>query len=336
MMTAFMNILVSGGAGYIGSHAVRRLLAEGYRVSVLDNMTPGRGHRAAVPKGIPFAQADLAETHRVIDFLREQKIGAVMHFAALSRVEESVEKPLLYYRNNVGGTASLLEAMEAAGVGRIIFSSTCAVYGQPERVPISETEPQNPMSPYGRTKAVVEGMLYDQASRDPGFAYANLRYFNVAGCSPDGSLGEDHKPETHLIPLVLMAAMGRRPAITIFGEDYPTPDGTCIRDYLHVEDLVDAHVVALKALSSGDRRIYNLGIGRGHSVKEVIGAARKVTGIDIPVKKGERRPGDPPQLFAEPGRILRELGWKAQTTDLGEIIETAWRWMKAHPDGYGD
>lgn len=330
------NVLVSGGAGYIGSHAVRRLRAEGHHVAVLDNMTPGRGHRAAVPKEIPFEEADLQETQRVAGFLRAQKIEAVMHFAALSRVEESVERPLLYYRNNVAGTASLLEAMEAAGVGKIIFSSTCAVYGQPERVPIAETEPQNPLSPYGRTKAVVEGMLSDQASRDPGFAYASLRYFNVAGCAPDGSLGEDHKPETHLIPLILMAAMGRRPAITIFGEDYPTPDGTCIRDYLHVEDLVDAHVAALKALGSGDRRVYNLGIGRGHSVKEVIDAARRVTGIDFPVKKGDRRPGDPPRLFAEPGRILRELGWRAKTTDLGEIIETAWRWMKAHPEGYGD
>ena len=329
-----MNVLVTGGAGYIGSHAVRRLIQGGHAVVVLDNLTTGQGHRSAVPDTVPFEQADLHETDRIAELLRARRVDCVMHFAALADVKQSTEQPLRYYHNNVAGTLSLLRAMADAGTARIIFSSTCAVYGQPSSVPITEELPLDPLSPYGRSKAMVETALRDHAAE--GFSFAALRYFNVAGAARDGSIGEDHRPESHLIPILLQTAAGRRTGITIFGDDYPTPDGTCIRDYLHVEDLVDAHVAVMEALRPGDRRVYNLGIGRGHSVREVLETARRVTGKEIPAEVGPRRPGDPAQLYSSPEKIRRDLGWQAQTTDLAAIIETAWRWTQEHPTGYYD
>jgi UDP-glucose 4-epimerase len=329
-----MNILVTGGAGYIGSHAVQRLVRDGHHVAVVDNLY--RGHRAAVPAEAAFYEADLRDTQTMRDVLRRERIEGVLHFAALAYVGESVHDPLGYYDNNSAGSLSLLRAMEAEEVERLVFSSTCATYGEPEALPIHEGLPQHPINPYGRSKLVVEYVLKDYAAARPGFAFAALRYFNVAGCALDGSIGEDHTPESHLIPLVLLAALGRRPALTIFGDDYDTPDGTCIRDYIHVVDLVDAHVAVLNALQPGDQRFYNLGIGKGISVREIIDAARRVTGREIPVQVGPRRAGDPAVLYADAGKIARELGWRAQLTDLDAIIETAWRWFQAHPDGYGD
>ncbi|MFN0134275.1 MAG: UDP-glucose 4-epimerase GalE, partial [Phycisphaerales bacterium] len=264
--------------------------------------------------------------------------SAILHFAALAYVGESVERPLDYYRANTAAAIGLLEACNVAGVDRLVFSSTCATYGEPATVPIPETCPQSPISPYGRSKLMVEHMLADfaesRARAGRPFAYAALRYFNVAGCDRSGIVGEAHDPETHLIPIVLQAALGLRDRVNIFGTDYPTPDGTCIRDYIHVEDLIDAHVRTLDSLKPGDRRAYNLGIGRGHSVREIIAAAERVTGRKIPIVEGPRRPGDPPQLFADPARIRRELGWSASITNLDDTIASAWNWMRSHPKGY--
>jgi UDP-glucose 4-epimerase len=327
-----MNILVTGGAGYIGSHAVRKLIETGHTVVFLDNLS--YGHRAAVPDAVPFYQVDLKETDRIEEILRKHQIQAVMHFAALISVGESVQKPLLYYRNNTAGAMSLLEAMERVGIKRFIFSSTAATYGEPEETPIYETTKQLPINPYGRSKWFVEQILRDIAAADPEFGFVAFRYFNVAGASDDASIGEDHKPETHLIPLVLFAAMGKRDSITVFGTDYPTPDGTCIRDYVHVNDLVAAHVLGIEALSSGDRRFYNLGIGRGYSVKEILDAAKSATGKEIPVQFGDRREGDPARLFANSDKVQRELGWKPVHTDVGEVIASAWRWHMSHPEGF--
>lgn len=327
------NVLVTGGAGYIGSHAVQRLMGAGYRVVVVDNLV--RGHRAAVPEAVPFYELDLRDTHGLEQVLRDERIEGVLHFAALAYVGESVEAPLRYYDNNVAGSISLLSAMRKAGVERLVFSSTCATYGVPERLPIREDAPQRPINPYGRSKLMVEQILADYAAAAPSFAYCILRYFNVAGCALDGSIGEDHEPETHLIPLILRAALGRAPAVTIHGDDYDTPDGTCIRDYIHVVDLVDAHVAVLEALRPGDRRCYNLGIGRGLSVREIVDAARRVTGVDLQVRVGPRRPGDPPVLYADASRITAELGWQARHTSVEVMIESAWRWFREHPDGYG-
>lgn len=331
-MRKTMNVLVTGGAGYIGSHAIKRLSEAGHSPVVLDNLS--RGHRAAVPGGVPFVELDLRQTDEVREVLLEHKIECVMHFAAYAYVGESVEKPLLYYRNNVGGSMSLLEAMDSAGVRRMVFSSTCATYGEPARMPIHEETPQNPVNPYGASKLMIERMLRDYAAAHCDFGFASLRYFNVAGCASDGSLGEDHDPETHLIPSILLTALGKREKIVIHGDDYPTPDGTCIRDYTHVEDLVDAHIEVMDALEAGRGLFYNLGMGRGYSVREVIDAVRKVTGRDFTVEVGPRRPGDPPELYSDPGRIARELDWRAKVTDLRKIIETAWRWFSTHPDGY--
>jgi UDP-glucose 4-epimerase len=258
-----------------------------------------------------------------------------MHFAALAYVGESVTQPLAYYRNNTSGTVSLLEAMADAGVKRLVFSSTCATYGEPTETPIVETMRQEPINPYGWSKWCVERILRDYAAADPGFAFVALRYFNVAGAAADGSLGEDHDPETHLIPVLLLTALGRREKVTVFGTDYPTPDGTCIRDYIHVEDLCAAHVSAMEALRPGDARFYNLGIGRGYSVKEVYESACRVTGRKIPIEYGPRRVGDPAVLFADASKIRRELGWSARYTEIDEIVATAWRWFEKHPDGYG-
>lgn len=344
-----MNILVTGGAGYIGSHAVKRLLADGHSVAVIDNLH--RGHREAMDALAPsaedrltFTEGDIGDAALVGRVLRDHSIETVLHFAALAYVGESVNQPLLYHRNNTAAALSLIEACDAAEVRRFVFSSTCATYGEPpaDRIPIREDCPQQPINPYGWSKLHVERILKDYADACAAsgrpFAFAALRYFNVAGSDRAGVIGEDHDPETHLIPIILQAAMGVREKITIFGTDYDTPDGTCIRDYVHVEDLIDAHVTVMNDLAPErpgvDRRFYNLGIGKGHSVREIVDAARRVTGKDFPVEEGPRRPGDPPTLYADPATIDDELGWRASVTDIDEIIETAWRWMQAHPKGY--
>ncbi len=327
-----MNVLVTGGAGYIGSHAVKRLVEAGHKVTVVDNLY--RGHREALHKLAAFEELDLLQTEAIGNVMTHRQIECIMHFAALAYVGESVTQPLKYYENNTAGTLSLLQAAEVAGVKRFVFSSTCATYGQPSSMPIVETMSQSPINPYGWSKLFVERILKDYAVAHTDFAFAALRYFNVAGSASDASIGEDHEPETHLIPVLLNVALGKVPHATLFGEDYPTPDGTCIRDYIHVEDLVDAHILVMQKLQPGEQRFYNLGIGRGYSVKEIVEAARKVTGHAIPVKIGPRRPGDPPSLFANADKIRTELGWSAKHTDIKEIIETAWRWFKANPNGY--
>ncbi|MEX2389319.1 MAG: UDP-glucose 4-epimerase GalE [Phycisphaeraceae bacterium] len=334
-----MNVLVTGGAGYIGSHAVKHLREQGHHVVVLDNL--GRGHREALDaiaeatgEHVPFEELDLRHTEAVSNALTQHKIDCVMHFAALAYVGESVTEPLTYYDNNTAGTLSLLQAMEAAGVRKFVFSSTCATYGEPEAMPIVETMPQHPINPYGWSKLFVERMLIDYANANPDFAFAALRYFNVAGSAADGVIGEDHEPETHLIPIVLEVALRQRDKVTIFGDDYATPDGTCIRDYIHVEDLVAAHSVVMEQLQPADQRFYNLGIGQGYSVKQIVEAARDVTGNPIPAELGPRRPGDPPSLYANADKIRSETGWTPQYTDVARIIETAWRWYRNHPQGY--
>ncbi|MEX0777230.1 MAG: UDP-glucose 4-epimerase GalE [Phycisphaeraceae bacterium] len=329
-----MRILVTGGAGYIGSHAVKLLTEAGHYVLVVDNLH--RGHRAAVPKSVPFEELDLRQTEALAGAMTYHKIECVMHFAALAYVGESVTQPLTYYDNNTWGTISLLGAMDQARVRRLVFSSTCATYGEPQQMPITEDMPQNPINPYGRSKLMVEHVLKDYAAANKDFAFAALRYFNVAGSASDGSIGEDHAPETHIIPVLLNAALGQVPEVTIFGDDYPTPDGTCVRDYIHVEDLVGAHMLVMQQLAAGDGRFYNLGIGRGYSVKELVEAARRVTGLTINVKIGPRRAGDPPQLYANADKIRKELGWEAKHTDLERVIETAWRWFRNHPQGYAE
>jgi UDP-glucose 4-epimerase len=326
------TILVTGGAGYIGSHAVRQLLAAGHRVVVLDNLC--RGHREAVPPQAHFAELDLGQTELITRLLHDEGVTGVMHFAALTYVGESVEQPLWYYQNNLAGTVSLLRAMDEVGVKRLVFSSTAATYGAPPDMPILETTPQQPINPYGWSKRFVEQVLIDKAIARPDFACVGLRYFNVAGCAEDGSIGEDHDPETHLVPLVLQAALGRRKAITVFGTDYPTPDGTCIRDYVHVDDLCRAHLLALERMVPGSPRFYNVGIGRGYSVREVIDAATRVTGRKIPVESATRRAGDPPELWANADRLRGELGWSPRFTRLDDIIATAWHWFRDHPQGY--
>jgi len=340
-----MSVLVTGAAGYIGSHAAQRLLRDGHEVVALDNLS--RGHRGALERleagagRLHVVEADTSDRARVLGALREHGVDTVLHFAAYALVGESVERPLLYYRNNSAASAQLLSACDEAGVARFVFSSTCATYGEPgaEHIPIAETCPQAPINPYGRSKLHTERMLADYAAacRLAGrpFAYAALRYFNVAGCDRAGRLGEDHDPETHLIPVILQTYLGKRERVTIFGTDYPTPDGTCIRDYVHVEDLVDAHVVVMDALRPGDERVYNLGIGEGLSVRQIIEAAEVVVGRPLPVVEGERRAGDPPVLDADPSRSRTELGGRASVTDVRPIIESAWRWFEANPDGYG-
>jgi len=340
-----MNVLVTGGAGYIGSHAVQRLLKDGHTVVALDNLM--RGHAAPLERlaktaggTLHFARHDIGDRAAVEGLLKSHKIECIMHFAALAAVGESVEQPLLYYRNNVAGAITLLEAADAAGVQNFVFSSSCATYGVPPEnmVPIPEDCPQNPISPYGWSKLHFEHILRDYAdacerAKKP-FAYAALRYFNVAGSDRTGVIGEDHDPETHIIPVVLHNAQGRRPDVKLFGTDYPTPDGTCIRDYVHVEDLIGAHVKVMHALKAGDRRAYNVGIGKGYSVREIIDACRRVTGKPINVIEQPRRPGDPPKLYNTPRKINTELGWHAEITKLEDIIESAWKWFKDHPKGY--
>jgi UDP-glucose 4-epimerase len=327
-----MNILVTGGAGYIGSHAVRLLSRAGHEVWVYDNLS--LGHRSAVPAE-RLIEGELADRQRLIDALEQRQIEAVMHFAAFAAVGESMAEPAKYYQNNVVASLSLLEAMRSAGVGKIVFSSTTATYGAPERIPITEDESQQPINPYGFGKLVIERALADYA-RAYGLAYAALRYFNAAGASPEGDLGEDHTPELHLIPIVLQVALGQRKQISIFGDDYPTPDGTCIRDYVHVNDLADAHLKALERLEQGRGLQLNLGTGRGHSVREVIEACRRVTGKPIPEEIGPRRPGDPPELVADASKAQAALGWRPRYTELEAIVETAWRWHSTHPQGFCD
>jgi len=327
-----MNVLVSGGAGYVGSHAARMLSRAGHEVWAYDNLA--FGHRGAVAPG-RLIEGDLLDKEKLVATLREKRIDAVMHFAAFAYVGESVTDPAKYYRNNVVGTLSLMDAMREADVRRIVFSSTCATYGEPDEVPIRETQAQNPINPYGYTKLVIERALSDFA-KAYGWGYAALRYFNAAGASADGDLGEDHDPETHLIPLVLQVALGRREHITIFGDRLPTPDGTCIRDYIHVDDLASAHISALEKLGPGVEFRCNLGTGRGTSVKEVIEACRAVTGHPIPAVVAPPRAGDPPALVADASLARRELGWVPRFTSIGPIVESAWKWHQAHPDGYGD
>jgi UDP-glucose 4-epimerase len=327
-----MRILILGGAGYIGSHAVRLFLERGHDVSVYDNLSAG--HRAAVPAE-RLLVGDLKETDRLDQALVERRIEAVVHFAAHCYVGESVTAPAKYYLNNVVTTLNLLERLRRHGIERFVFSSTAATYGMPERMPIAEETPQLPINPYGRTKLIVEWALRDYAAAY-GWGFAALRYFNAAGARADGSIGEDHSPETHLIPLVIQAAQGLRPHIEVFGTDYPTPDGTCIRDYIHVDDLAEAHLLALEKLQPRQQMHYNLGIGRGYSVREVILAVEEVTGKRVPIKEGPRRPGDPPVLVASSDKIRRELGWAPRYADLRAIVESAWNWHRAHPRGYKD
>jgi UDP-glucose-4-epimerase GalE len=317
-------VLVTGGAGYIGSHACKTLARAGYRPVVFDDIS--RGHREAVRWG-PLIEGELADRTKLVAALETHRVSAVMHFAAYAYVGESVTDPSMYYRNNLVGTLSLLEAMREAGVGKIVFSSTCATYGTPASVPIDETAPQLPINPYGETKLAIERALrwYGQAY---GLRWTALRYFNAAGADPDGEIGERHDPETHLVPLVLQAALGKRPHIDIYGTDYPTPDGTAIRDYIHVQDLAEAHLRALEHLAAGRQSAaLNLGTGRGHSVREVIRVAEAVSGRHIPCRETARRPGDPPALVADPGRAAELLGWYARLSDLDTIIRTALTWQ---------
>lgn len=325
-----MNVLVVGGAGYIGSHAVKYLSDAGHSVWVYDNLS--RGHRASVPAD-RLVVGEVADRAKLVATMRDKKIDAVMHFAAFALVNESVNDPSLYYRNNVIAALELLDAMREANVMRIVFSSTTATYGEPEIVPIPETTPQAPINPYGFTKLVIEKALADYAAAY-GLAYAALRYFNAAGADPSGEIGEDHTPESHIIPLVLQVALGQRDKITIYGDDYPTPDGTCVRDYVHVCDLADAHLRALERLEPGKGICLNLGTGRGTSVREIVEACREVTGHPIPEVMGTRRAGDPPELVADARRAQAELGWNPQYKDVHSIVKTAWNWHQKHPHGY--
>lgn len=325
-----MRILIIGGAGYIGSHAVKLFLARGHDVWVYDNLS--MGHRQAVPAD-RLIVADLNELARLDQVMVERRIEAVVHFAAFAAVGESVREPAKYYQNNLVNTLNLMECARRNKVSRFVFSSTAATFGVPATMPITEETPQAPINPYGTTKLAIEHALSDYAHAY-GWGFAALRYFNASGASADGSIGEDHDPETHLIPLVIYAATGKRPHIEVFGTDYPTPDGTCIRDYIHVEDLAEAHLLALEKLEAGTQFKYNLGIGQGYSVREVIRTVEEVVGKPVPVKEGPRRPGDPPVLVASSARIQRELGWKPRYTDLKSIVQTAWNWHKARPRGY--
>jgi UDP-glucose 4-epimerase len=324
-----MRVLVTGGAGYIGSVVTEQLIADGSQVFVYDNLS--KGHREAVVPGAELVEAELSDSSTLKQILHDRKIEAVIHMAASSLVGESVENPNKYYRNNVTAGLVLLDAMLACDVKRLVFSSTAATYGEPESQPIEESAATNPTNPYGETKLAFEHALkwYDSAY---ALRYASLRYFNAAGATEN--CGEDHDPETHIIPITLQAAAGKRPRVEIYGEDYPTPDGTCVRDYIHVIDLARAHIQALDALSEGSR-VYNLGCGgAGYSVQEVIETARQVTGRDIPTNVGPRRPGDPATLVASSDKIKTQLGWQPQFQDLGLIVESAWKWMLKHPDGY--
>jgi UDP-glucose-4-epimerase GalE len=327
------RVLVTGGAGYIGSHAVRALVDAGHAVAVLDNLS--EGHEGAVPRGVPIVKCDMHDTDRVAGALAEHRAEAVMHFAAWLDVGASVANPVGYYHNNVTGTLSVLEAMRRTGVGQFIFSSTCATYGEPARVPMDESLDTRPINAYGETKLAVERAL-PHIERAHGIRFIALRYFNAAGAHPDGTIGEDHDPEIHLIPRALQAATGG-PPLKVFGEDYPTPDGTCLRDYIHVCDLADAHVLALDALKNGTASaVYNVGTGTPHSVRAVIDTVSRVVGAPVRWEPAPRRPGDPAALYAASDRLQQALGWRPRYPNLEAIVEHAWRWHAAHPHGYGD
>ena len=327
-----MKILITGGAGYVGSACLRHVAAQGHEVLAYDNL--GMGHRAAVD-GHPLVVGDIADTALLTQTLGDFGADAVMHFAAATYVGESVENPELHYRNNVAGSLSLLTAMRAAGVQRMLFSSTCATYGMAQSDTMSETTPLDPFSPYARTKLAVEWMIRDFAHAY-GMGFTLLRYFNAAGGDPDGRHGEDHTPESHLIPLVLQVPLGQRDRIMVFGDDYATPDGTCIRDYVHTRDLASAHLLAIEATEPGTGEVYNIGTGNGQSVMQIIRACEQVTGQSIPFEIAPRRPGDPPRLVAEPSKLKTRLGWTPQYAEVEQIVETAWAWHQAHPEGYAD
>ncbi len=339
-----VKYLVTGAAGYIGSHTARALLA-GPDASVVALDSLARGHRGAIdrlsgaaPGRVRFEHLDLRDRRELTALLDRERPDAVIHFAALTLVGESVANPAKYWSCNTGGTASLLEAMRSAGTPRLVFSSTAATYGAPAVMPITEATPQSPVNPYGASKLACEAIVRDEvaAARKDGrpFAATMLRYFNVAGCASDGLLGEDHSPETHLVPSALQAALGMRPALRLFGTDYPTPDGTCVRDYVHVEDLAAAHVAARGAMRDHAGEAFNVGIGHGFSVREVLAECERVVGKPIPAEVAPRRDGDPPVLLADPSRIMRELAWRPRHTTLAPMVESAWRWMKANPRGY--
>ncbi|HBO58101.1 MAG TPA: UDP-glucose 4-epimerase GalE [Opitutae bacterium] len=329
-----MKVLVVGGAGYIGSHCVRQLRDAGHKPVVLDNLV--FGHRQAVASDIPFYDCDLGDYDSVAHILKNEKIDLVMHFAAFAYVGESVTEPRKYYENNLVATLRLLEAMLDNGVKKFVFSSTCATYGEPETLPMLESLPQAPINPYGQTKLDVENCL-KAFSQAYGLSFAAFRYFNAAGAAEDGSIGEDHDPETHLIPLVLDAATGRRENIKIFGTDYSTPDGTCLRDYVHVDDLSRAHIAVFDKLERPSVGLfYNLGTGRPNSVREIIDAVQAVTGLNVPIIEAGRRAGDPPALFADSTKAQKELGWQIQHTNIQSIIASAWKWHKSNPNGFSD
>lgn len=327
-----MNVLVVGGAGYIGSHCVRQLIAAGHRPVVLDNLV--FGHRAAVDSEVPFYSVNLGNESEVGKVLRKEKIDIVMHFAAYAYVGESVTDPLKYYFNNVAATLHLLRCMIGSGVKKFVFSSTCATYGIPDKMPLVESMPQSPINPYGQTKLDVEVALKSFAAAY-GLSFAAFRYFNAAGAAEDGWIGEQHNPETHLIPLVIDVAMGKRENVQVFGTDYPTPDGTCLRDYVHVDDLSRAHIAVFDKLDKpGTALFYNLGTGTPTSVLEVIHAVEKVTGKKVPYVTSPRRAGDPPALYADSTKAKTELGWEPKYTTIEPIVATAWKWHSEHPNGF--
>ena len=323
-------VLVTGGAGYIGSVVVERLLARGTEVVILDDLSTGHHAALATGEGVSFVEGGIGDSGLLTSVFAQHAVGAIVHMAAYALVAESVAHPAKYRANNVAAARVLLDAAVAAGIRRFIFSSSCAVYGHPARVPIPEDAPKAPVNPYGATKLEFEQVLGDYAART-GFSSISLRYFNAAGATE--RCGEDHRPESHLVPTVLAVALGRQAAVNVYGTDYPTADGTAVRDFIHVEDLADAHVRALDVAVDGTVAM-NLGTGTGHSVRQVVDAARRITGRDIPVTDCPRRAGDPPELVAAPGRAATVLGWRPRRSSLNEILESAWRWHRAHPRGY--
>ena len=329
-----MAILVAGGAGYIGSHMVKDLVEHGQEVVVADNLSTG--HRDAINPKAKFYEGDIRDRKFLDKIFDNEDIEAVVHFAAFSIVPESMSKPLKYFDNNTGGMITLLEAMRDHNIKYIVFSSTAATYGVPEHMPIKETDPQNPINPYGLSKLMMEKMMH-WADKAYGIKFVALRYFNVAGAAPDGTIGEDHGPETHLVPIILQVAQGKRKELSIFGDDYNTPDGTNVRDYVHVMDLADAHILSIKYLEAGNEsNAFNLGSSTGFSNKQMLEAAREVTGEPIPAKIAPRRPGDPDSLVAASDKARNVLGWDPKYDDVHDIIATAWKWHSAHPKGYDD